>query len=72
MEIIDKTGQLRSDEEIQEALNAVKEILIKQPLVLPLFTIHAGIIMDCLRELQRYRELLQQAKQERLRKEVKK
>ena len=50
--MIDRTGQPRRNEEIQEAIDAVLQIMIKQPLVLPLFTVHAGIILDCLRELQ--------------------
>lgn len=50
IEVIDMTGQPRSDQEIKEALRVVREILIKQSRVLPLFTVHAGIIMDCLKE----------------------
>lgn len=47
----DLTGTPRSDKEIEEAIRAVKEILIKQPLVLPLLTVHGGIIRDGLKEL---------------------
>ena len=54
--IVDKTGQPRSDRELQEAIDCVKELMIKQPLVLPLFTVHAGIIHDCLLELQKRRQ----------------
>lgn len=54
--IIDMTGQPRSDEDIQDALNAVNEIMVKHAMVLPLFTVHAGTIRDCLRELQRRRK----------------
>lgn len=57
MEIIDKSGQPRSNEDLQEAVDVVKQIMIKQPFVLPLFTIHAGIILDCLEELQGQRKL---------------
>lgn len=46
----DKTGQPRDEQEILEALRAVQETLIKHAIVLPLITVHAGIIMDCLRE----------------------
>ena len=58
MEIIDQTGQPRSDEELQEAIDVCKQIMIKQSLVLPLFTVHAGIIVNCLEELQAYRTLI--------------
>lgn len=54
--MVDKTGQPRSDKEIQEAIDAVTEIMVKQPLVLPLFTVHGLLILDCLRELQRRRQ----------------
>ena len=57
MEMVDKTGQPRSDEELQEAINCVKTIIVKHALVLPLFTVHAGIILDCLRELQERRRI---------------
>ena len=62
---IDKTGQPRTDKEIHEALDAIKEIMVKQPLVLPLFTVHAGIIRDCLTELLFLREKLREAKKVR-------
>ena len=63
--MVDKTGQPRSDEELQEAIDCVKEIMTKQPLVLPLFTLHAGIIKDCLVELQNLRRLLTEARRKR-------
>ena len=56
MDIVDKTGQPRSDEDVQDALDAVNQIMVKQPMVLPLFTVHAGIIRDCLKELQERRK----------------
>lgn len=62
----DKTGEPRSDKELQEAISCVKEIMLKQPLVLPLFTVHAGIIHDCLLELQGLRKLLEEARRKRL------
>lgn len=65
-EMIDKTGQPRSDEDLQEAIDCVNEIMGKQPLVLPLFTVHAGIIRDCLLELQGIRKLLDEARKKRL------
>ena len=62
MEMIDESGKSRSDEDLQEAIIAVRQIMIKQPLVLPLFTIHAGIIFDCLQELQSYRAIIAKIK----------
>lgn len=53
--MIDKTGQPRSDKELQEAINCIKTIMLKHALVLPYLTVHAGIIKDCLEELQRRR-----------------
>lgn len=67
--MIDETGQPRSDEDLQEAINCVKTIMVKHSLVLPLFTVHAGIIKDCLEELQNLRKLLAEAREKRLGKE---
>jgi len=55
-EIIDLTGKPRSDSDIQEAIDCMKTVLIKHALVLPVVTVHAGIIIDCLQELQERRE----------------
>jgi len=66
MTMIDMTGQPRDDEELQEAIDCVKTIMVKHALVLPLFTVHAGIILDCLRELQGIRKLLAEARRKRL------
>jgi len=63
---VDMTGQPRSDRELQEAIDCVKTIRVKYPLVLPLLTVHAGIIIDCLEELQGIRKLLVEAKRKRL------
>lgn len=62
IDIIDRTGQPRTDKEIHDAIYAVTEILIKQPLTLPLFTVHAGIIRDCLKELLFLRSQLRRDK----------
>ncbi|GAH42191.1 unnamed protein product, partial [marine sediment metagenome] len=51
-EMIDKTGEPRSDEELQEAIDCVKEIMVKHSTILPLFTVHALLILNCLEELQ--------------------
>jgi len=66
MTMIDMTGQPRSGEELQEAIDCVKTILVKHSTVLPLFTVHALTIMDCLRELQSLRKLLEEARRKRL------
>ena len=64
-EMIDMSGQPRSDKDLQEAIDACKEIMIKHSLVLPLFTIHATDIVNCLEELQMMRRLLAEAKRKR-------
>jgi hypothetical protein len=50
--MIDRTGQPRTDEEIDEAIDAVTTIAVKFPMVLPLFTVNAMCIRDCLIELR--------------------
>ena len=65
MVFVDKTGQPRSDEELQEAIDCVKVIMVKHSLVLPLFTVHALTIKDCLEELQNLRKLLAEARRKR-------
>lgn len=52
MEITDRTGQPVTDEELDEALKAVETILVKQPLVLPLFIINGMAIRRALIELK--------------------
>jgi len=64
--MVDETGQPRSDKDLQEAITACKTILVKHSLVLPLFTVHAGIIINCLEELQTMRKLLEEARRKRL------
>ena len=66
MEVIDKTGQPRSDEELQEAIDCVKTVMVKHPLVLPFFAVHALTILNCLEELQVMRRLLEEARKRRL------
>lgn len=50
--MVDKTGEPRSDEELQEAIDCITTIMVKHPTVLPLLTVHALTIRDCLLELQ--------------------
>lgn len=66
MTFIDMTGQPRSDEELQEAIDIVKQIMTKHSLVLPLFTLHAACILNCLEELKAMRKLLAEARRKRL------
>lgn len=66
MEMTDRTGEPRSDEELQEAINCVRTIMVKYPTVLPFFTVHALLIFNCLEELQTMRRLLAEARQKRL------
>jgi hypothetical protein len=50
--IVDRTGQPRRDEEIDEAISAVEVIMVKHSMALPLFTVNAMCIRDCLIELK--------------------
>jgi len=68
MTMVDMSGKPRSNEELQEAIDCVKTIMVKQPIVLPLLTVHAGIIVNCLEELKTLRRLLEEARKERLEK----
>ena len=53
--MIDRTGEPRRDEEIDEAILVVETIVVKHATVLPLFTVHASLIRDCLFELKVHR-----------------
>jgi len=66
MGMVDMTGQPRSDEELQEAIDCVRTIMVKHSTILPLFTVHALTIVDCLQELQGLRRLLEEARRKRL------
>ena len=66
---IDMTGQPRSDEELQEAVDCVRTVMLKHATVLPFFTVHALLILNCLEELQYLREKLKEAKAAREAKE---
>ena len=55
---IDKTGQPPSEEDLQEAIKCVETIIVKHPLVLPMFTLQAVTIRNCLLELQEIRKQL--------------
>ncbi|MBA7545160.1 hypothetical protein ES705_37524 [subsurface metagenome] len=66
MGMIDKTGEPRSDEELQEAIDCVKTIMVKHATVLPFFTVHASLILNCLQELQIIRRMIEKARKKRL------
>jgi len=51
----DLSGTPRSDEDLQEAIDCITTVIVKHPLVLPLITVNAGTIRDCLIELQERR-----------------
>jgi len=53
--MVDKTGEPRSDEEIQEAIKVLVNILVKKPLVLPELTVQILVIKDGLTELLKRR-----------------
>ncbi|GAI32159.1 unnamed protein product, partial [marine sediment metagenome] len=64
--MIDTSGQPRSDEELQEAIDCVKEIMVKHSTILPFFTVHALLILNCLEELQTLRRMIKEARKKRL------
>ncbi len=53
--MLDMTGQPRSDEDLQNAIECINVVMVKHATALPILTIHAGIIRDCLLELQQRR-----------------
>ena len=65
IDMIDMTGQPDSDKDLQDAIDCITTVMIKHPTVLPLLTVHAGLIRRCLLELQRIRSLLKQARETR-------
>ncbi len=69
MSMMDMTGKPRSDEELQEAIDCVRTIMVKHSMVLPFFTVHALLILNCLEELQHIRQLLAEARKTRLEQE---
>ncbi len=58
MGMVDMTGRPRSDEELQEAIDCITTIMVKHATVLPMLTVNALCIRNCLQELQqrRYRD----------------
>lgn len=54
--MLDMTGTPRTDKDIEDAINAIKVVMIKHSLKIPILTVHTGIILDCLKELQERRK----------------
>ena len=63
MIIIDKTGEPRTEQELQESLLAVKMAIIKFDIGSPL-TIHLTVIKDALEELLAIREFIRSKQSE--------
>ena len=70
MGMIDMSGKPRSDEELQEAIACVRTIMVKHSMDLPLFTVHALLILNLLEELQTMRKLLAEARGKRVEGEI--
>jgi hypothetical protein len=64
MEFIDKTGQPRPDQEIEEALHWVKKKIIRPDFSDPEGTIHCITIKDALEELLKVREIIRKGRNE--------
>ena len=63
--MVDMSGQARSDEELQEAIDCIKTVMLKHSLVLPMLTVNSGTILNCLEELKAYRLMLKEARKHR-------
>lgn len=51
MEMMDRSGEPRPDDQVEAALQAVKEKVVREPTKDPVMTIHYITIMDALEEL---------------------
>lgn len=61
----DKTGEPRSDEDLQEAIDVITMVAVKYPMAIPPLTVNLGNIRDCLKELQHLRKIIAKIKTER-------
>ena len=52
MEMIDKTGEPRSNEDLQEAIEAIKHAMVNPPLTHPMLVVNLMAIKELLLELQ--------------------
>lgn len=50
--MVDKTGEPRSDKELQEAIEAVKQAMVKPPITHPMLVVNLLAIKELLLELQ--------------------
>jgi len=57
MEIINRTGQPVTEEELNDAIHAVEQILVKHATALPLFTVNGMAIRRALLELKNKRTM---------------
>lgn len=63
LNIIDQSGQPRSDEDLQEAIDALKKGMIDRRMVLPPeIVVLLPTAIECLIELQGFRELVKKIK----------
>ncbi len=61
--MIDATGQPRSDEDLQESIDALKNALVTQRMTLPpMLTVQLPCMIELLTELQGFRELVKKIK----------
>jgi hypothetical protein len=65
MEIIDKTGHPRSDEDLQEAIDVCAEVAVKHMAEIPILTLHIMDIISLLKELQAIRRLLAETREKK-------
>ncbi len=54
--MLDMTGTPRSDEDLEDAINAIKVVMVKHFLKIPILTVHCGIIKNGLEELLQRRK----------------
>ena len=60
--ITDLTGQLRSDQDLQEALDAATREMVSRSMGNPELKVMLPTIIECLRELQDFRKLVKKIK----------
>lgn len=56
VEVIDKSGELRSDRDLQEAIEVIEELMRHPPMALPKLVINLPNIRELLVELQHRRK----------------
>ena len=58
----DQSGTPRSDEDLQEAIDTVKKQMISRTIENPMLEVMLPTIIECLTELQGFRELVKKIK----------